>query len=75
MSWREPKLTANQRTLLAMLHAAAGASGLNLEDWNVQAREASTGVKRKADLNDIRAALLSRGLVRQYGDKWTVQHS
>ena len=71
---REPKLTANQRTLFAMLHAA-GTSGLTLEDWNAQAREAGIEVKRKADLNDIRAALLSKGLVRQYGDKWTVQHS
>jgi hypothetical protein len=70
---REPKLTANQRTLFAMLHAT-GTAGLTLEDWNSQAREAGIGVKRKADLNDIRAALLSKRLVRQYGDRWTVQH-
>jgi hypothetical protein len=71
---REPKLSANQKTLFTMLYAA-GSTGLSLEDWNSQAREAGIGVKRKADLNDIRAALLSKSLVRQYGDRWSVQHS
>jgi hypothetical protein len=71
---REPKLTANQKTLFAMVHAA-GSAGILLEDWNNQAREAGIGVKRKADLNDIRAALLSKGLIRQYGERWTVVHS
>ena len=70
---REPRLTKNQQTLFGMLHPA-GSTGLTLEDWNNQARDAGIGVKRKADLNDIRAALLSKGLVRQYGDRWTVQH-
>jgi hypothetical protein len=45
-----------------------------MEDWNNQAREAGIGVKRKADLNDIRAALLSKGLVRNYADRWSVKH-
>ena len=55
---REPKLTANQKALFSMLYAA-GSAGLTLVDWNNQAREAGIGVKRKADLNDIRAALPS----------------
>lgn len=71
---REPKLTANQKTMFAMLHTA-GKSGLLLSDWNDQAREAGIGIKRKADLNDIRNALLSKGLVRQYGDRWSVKHA
>jgi hypothetical protein len=70
---REPKLTANQKTLFGMLYAA-GSAGLTLEDWNHQAREAGIGVKRKADLNDIRAALLSKALVRNYADRWLVKH-
>jgi hypothetical protein len=70
---RDPKLTANQKTLFTMLHTA-GSSGLTLEDWNQQAREAGIGVKRKADLNDIRAALLSKGIVRSYGDRWHVRN-
>jgi len=70
---REPKLKPNQQTLFAMLHAA-GTAGLTLEDWNQQAREAGIGVKRKADLNDIRAALLSKKLVRSYADRWHVRH-
>jgi hypothetical protein len=56
-----------------MLHEA-GSAGLTIEEWNREARDAGIGVKRKADLNDIRSALLSKRLVRQYGDRWTVCH-
>jgi hypothetical protein len=70
---RKPTLTKNQQTLFAMLHDA-GQSGLALEDWNTQAREADIGTKRKADLNDIRAALKSKGLIRQIDDRWMVSH-
>ena len=70
---RDPKLTKNQQTLFGMLHAA-GSAGLTLEDWNNQARDSGIGVKRKADLNDIRAALLSKQLVRNYNDRWNVIH-
>jgi hypothetical protein len=68
-----PRLTKNQQTLFAMLHDA-GAAGLKLEDWNVQARAAGIGVKRPADLNDIHTALKSKGLVREYGERWVVSH-
>jgi hypothetical protein len=71
---RDPKLTKNQQTLFEMLHAA-GSAGLSLEEWNNQAREAGIGIKRKADLNDIRSALLSKKLVRGYGDRWRVNHA
>jgi KaiC/GvpD/RAD55 family RecA-like ATPase len=71
---KKERLTANQQTLFTMLHAA-GAAGLSLEDWNQQARDAGIGAKRKADLNDIRAALLSKGLVREYSGRWTIRHS
>jgi len=70
---REPKLTANQKTVFAILHAA-GAAGLTLEDWNNQGKEAGIGIKRKADLTDIRNALQSKGLIRSYGDRWRVSH-
>jgi hypothetical protein len=65
----ESKLSANQKTLLAMLWDAPP-SGLTVEEWNAQAREAGIGVKRKADLNDIRNVLKMRNLVRQYSDRW-----
>jgi hypothetical protein len=68
-----PKLTKNQRTLFAMLHDA-GPAGLAQEDWNAQARGAGIGVKRKADLNDIRAALKSKRLIRQLYQRWMVCH-
>lgn len=71
---KKEKLTPNQQTLFGMLHGA-GAAGLTLEDWNQQARDAGIGAKRKADLNDIRAALLSKGFAREYNGRWTVRHS
>jgi hypothetical protein len=71
---KKEKLSANQKTMFAMLHTA-GATGLMLEAWNEQAREAGIGTKRKADLNDIRAALLSKGLIREYSGRFTVLHS
>jgi hypothetical protein len=67
----EPKLRPNQQTVFAILHAA-GSAGLPLEDWNNRARDAGIGVKRKADLTDIRNALLSKRFVRNYGDRWYV---
>jgi hypothetical protein len=72
-SAHEPKLTANQKTVFAMLHAA-GSAGLTLEDWNAQAKDAGIGTKRNADLTDIRTSLLSKGLIHQYGDRWFVRH-
>lgn len=70
---KEAKLTPNQRTVFAILHGA-GSAGLTLEDWNSQAKDAGIGLKRKADLTDIRNALLSKGLVRSYGERWRVSH-
>jgi hypothetical protein len=70
---RGPKLKPNQETVFAILHSA-GRAGLLLEDWNNQAKDAGIGIKRKADLTDIRNALLSKRMVRTYGDRWYVVH-
>lgn len=70
----EPKLTANQKTMFGMLHDA-GQRGLTVEEWNGLAKEAGIGVKRKADLNDVRSALKAKGLIRPSGDRWQVVHS
>ena len=70
---RERKLKPNQQTVFAILHSA-GSAGLSLEDWNNQAKDAGIGIKRKADLTDIRNALQSKGMVRNYGDRWHVVH-
>jgi AAA domain len=67
----EPKLLKNQQTMFSILHAA-GPSGLTGDQWNVQAREAGLGERRKADLVDFKIALKAKGPVRQYGDRWTV---
>jgi len=70
-STAEPRLSKNQQTLFSILHDA-GAAGLVLEEWNSRARDAGIGVKRKADLYDIRSNLLSKGLIRRSGDRWVV---
>jgi hypothetical protein len=38
----------------------------------LSARNERYRVKREADLYDIRAALKSKGIVRQYADRWNV---
>jgi hypothetical protein len=70
---RETKLKPNQQTMFGILHSA-GAAGLSTEDWYAKAKEVDIGIKRKADLYDIREFLKRKGLVRQYGEHWTVQH-
>ena len=45
-------------------------SGLTTDRWNELARNEGLGVTRKADLYDIRSALKSKSLVRQYADRW-----
>jgi AAA domain len=59
-----PKLTKNQQTMFAMLHAA-GSGGLTSEEWNERAREAGVGVGRRADLYDNRSTMQSKKLVYQ----------
>ena len=48
--------------------------GLTQEDWSQQARELGIGSRRPATLHDLRKALLDRGLVRNYGDRWAVNY-
>ena len=69
-----PRLTKNQQTMFAILHSTGGV-GLTTEEWNTRAKEQDIGVKRKADLYDIRESLKSKGLIRQMGDRWLVDHS
>ena len=67
----EPRLSKNQQTMLSLLHAA-GQTGLTTEQWNERARAEGVGIKRKADLYDIRESLRAKGLVRLYADRWNV---
>lgn len=71
---RGPSLSKNQQTVFGILHDA-GRSGLTVEEWNAAAREVGIGIKRKADLVDIRSALKMKGMVTDYGGKWTVNHA
>lgn len=67
-----PRLTKNQDTMLTILRDAMP-FGLSGEAWNAAAREAGIGVKRRADLVDVRLSLKSKGLVKEYADRWTVR--
>jgi hypothetical protein len=62
-------LTKNQQTMFAILFDA-GARGLTVDDWNNRAREAGIGTSRKADLYDIRKALLGKGMVCEGNIGW-----
>jgi hypothetical protein len=66
-----PKLTKNQQTMYGILHAA-GSAGLMLEEWNERTKAAGIGVKRHADLYDIREALKTKKLVHDYMGKWNI---
>jgi hypothetical protein len=69
----QTKLTANQRTMFSILHDA-GSAGLLTDEWNEKAKAAGIGVRRRATLHDIRSNLKSKGLVREFNDRWFVQH-
>lgn len=70
----EPKLTKNQRTAFGILHDT-GSAGLTTDEWSDRLREAGIGIQRRADLNDLRRQLKSKALVKQFGDRWTVDHT
>ena len=55
-----PRLTKNQQTMFSILHDA---ECLTKEQWNKRARDAGLGTSRKADLHDLRTALLHKQLV------------
>ena len=65
-------MTPNQKTMFSLLHAAGR---LKVDDWNEQARSAGIGVKRRADLIDIRMALKDKRLIKLVGnEEWGVDH-
>jgi hypothetical protein len=65
------RLTRNQKTMFDIL-AAAMPKGLCTEDWNDKGREAGIGERRRADLVDIRTALVAKKKVHTCGDMWFV---
>jgi hypothetical protein len=68
---REPKISKNLQTMLALLQSAEP-NGLTTDDWNARARTEGIGVKRRADLVDYRLALKAKNMVREYADRWHV---
>lgn len=65
----ETKLSKNQQTMLSLL-CEAGPDGLSIEEWNERARQIGIGVKRRADLLDIRTKLKNAKMIRQDGQRW-----
>ena len=63
------KLSANQQTMLSILHDA-GKDGLLLSDWNEKAKAQGIGTKRPASLYDAQKALKDAKLANNYGDRW-----
>ena len=45
---------------------------LSTEEWNDQARAAGLGLKRRAELYDIRDSLRRKGLVYEGPNGWSV---
>jgi hypothetical protein len=68
---RAPKLTKNQQTMYGLLHSA-GQAGLTTEEWYEKTRGVGIGLKRHADLYDIREALRSKSLVHEYAGRWNI---
>jgi hypothetical protein len=69
----EPKLTKNEKTMFGILHDA-GRNGLSTEAWNNAGRAAGIGHGRRADLHDAQSGLRRKKLVREYQDRWHVNH-
>jgi hypothetical protein len=67
---REAKLRPNEQTSFNILQATGG--NLSTEEWNDRAREAGLGLKRRADLHDIRESLRRKGLVYEGPNGWSV---
>jgi hypothetical protein len=67
---REAKLKPNEQTHFNILQASAGS--LSTEEWNEKAREAGLGLKRRAELYDLRESLRRKGLVYEGLNGWSV---
>jgi hypothetical protein len=66
---RRIKLTKNQETYLAMVKASQPIQTIDLND---KLREAGIGVKRPADLVDLRMALQGKGLIYEGMNGWSI---
>ena len=67
---RGVKLKPNEQTSFSILQATNGM--LSTEEWNDQARAAGLGLKRRAELYDIRDSLRRKGLVYEGPNGWSV---
>lgn len=65
---RGPKLTKNQNTYLAILKVH---QPIHTEDLNEKLRDAGLGLKRPADLVDIKLALRAKGLIYEGTNGWS----
>jgi hypothetical protein len=66
------KLSPNENTMLSILRAA-GPAGTSIEEWNERGRADGIGVKRRADLSDIRRSLKEKGFICEGANGWFVK--
>jgi hypothetical protein len=67
---RTTKLTPNQQTYLSILKAH---EPIQIESLNDRLRDAGIGIKRKADLVDLRLALQAKGLIYEGMNGWSTK--
>jgi hypothetical protein len=70
---REPRLTANEKTMLLILREA-GPSGLTTDQWNARARDAGVGSNRRQNLYGNRKSLQEKGLICGGACGWFAKH-
>jgi hypothetical protein len=68
------KLNKNASTMRGLLDDAMP-GGLLTEEWNAKGRELGIGVKRRADLVDIRRELQGQKLVHECTGRWFLTKS
>jgi hypothetical protein len=69
---KEPKMSKNEMTMFSLLHDAGK---LKTGPWYDKCKEVGIGVKRPADLYDLRGRLVKKKLVKAIGnDEWGINH-
>lgn len=68
------RMTRNQQTFYRILYDA-GDVGMTVDEWNEQARLVGIGTNRRADLVDLRKGLHDKGVIRESGGRWFVDHT
>jgi hypothetical protein len=69
----EPKLGKSERTMFGILCEAS--MGMTTQQWNDAGRASGIGINRRADLHDAQQGLKRKKMVREFNDRWHVNHN